>query len=159
MLFLPKYILLSIYFPASGLSCCLWDLSIRVCGLLLHCGTRASLWLYCAGLVALGRDQTLIPCIGQQILNHRITVEVPQSTVLRFKCKLSKSRSRNRLQFTVLRSLSWGMYESGHFYTYWFKLLFYYFVTQCIEMTCDCLNLLFFYIRANLDFIQWAYVY
>ena len=54
MLCLPKYILLSIYFPASGLSCCLWDLFIRVCGLLLHCGTRASLWLYCTGLVALG---------------------------------------------------------------------------------------------------------
>ena len=66
-------------FGCVGLSCSTWGLSLW--------RTARTLWLQCAGLAALlrgmwdlnypTRDQTGIPCIKRQILNHWMAREVP----------------------------------------------------------------------------------
>ena len=64
-----------VFLATSGLRLGTWH---------LHCHTRASLWLWCMGLVALWalssliRDHTPIPCIGRWILKPWTTREVPR---------------------------------------------------------------------------------
>ena len=68
-----------LYLAASGLSC-------AVQGLLLWCSDSlvvVSAWLLHGmwDLSSLTRDQTLVPCIINQILNHWTTREVPESII------------------------------------------------------------------------------
>ena len=90
-LFFVFNIYLFIYLAALGLSCgtwgrhcVMWDLLVGVHGL-SHCGTRTpgypgSVVVPC-GLWHMGssstRDQTCVPCVGGQILNHWTTRDVP----------------------------------------------------------------------------------
>ena len=67
-----------IYFSMAALALCYWARALS------HCGVEATLWLWCAGLVALRqlgsawtRDRTYVLSIGRRILTHETTTEVP----------------------------------------------------------------------------------
>ena len=83
-----NFIYLFLNFSLMGFSCSLRALRCGVWALWVESSaSRAGLISYCMGLVGYSmqnlnsptRDQTCVPCIGKQILNHRTTREVPMN--------------------------------------------------------------------------------
>ena len=65
----------------SGVSLHLTESCVVTHGL-SHCGSQAQLLCGMRDLSSLTRDQTCVPCIARQILNHWTTREVPNLVTL-----------------------------------------------------------------------------
>ena len=98
-----NFIYLFLNFSLMGFSCSLRALRCGVWALWVESSaSRAGLISYCMGLVGYSmqnlnsptRDQTCVPCIGKQILNHRTTREVPMNFFFFF---IRRREERSRL--------------------------------------------------------------
>ena len=115
-----NFIYLFLNFSLMGFSCSLRALCCGVWALWVESSaSRAGLISYCMGLAGYSmqnlnsptRDQTCVPCIGKQILNHWTTGEVPMNfkvTTKRMvvciflgKCRCRVGRELNTVRFGI----------------------------------------------------------